>query len=103
MARIGIILALLSAALFGASTPFAKLLLGTVDPWMLAGLLYARAGGGGAGVRLARGARRLPVIDAPWRRWDVRWLAAVFMAGGILGPLFLMFGLAHTDAGGSSL
>jgi drug/metabolite transporter (DMT)-like permease len=38
--NIGIILALLSAALFGASTPFAKLLLGMVDPWMVAGLLY---------------------------------------------------------------
>lgn len=30
MNRIGIILALLSAILFGASTPFAKLLLGSV-------------------------------------------------------------------------
>jgi drug/metabolite transporter (DMT)-like permease len=39
MIQPGILLALLSAILFGASTPFAKLLLGSVDPWMMAGLL----------------------------------------------------------------
>ena len=31
--------ALLAAALFGASTPFAKLLIGTVSPVLLGGLL----------------------------------------------------------------
>jgi hypothetical protein len=35
--------ALASAVLFGASTPSAKLLLGTVDPWLMAGLLYLGA------------------------------------------------------------
>jgi hypothetical protein len=35
----GIVYALLSAALFGASTPVAKSLLGAIDPWLLAGLL----------------------------------------------------------------
>jgi hypothetical protein len=38
----GPVAALLAAALFGASTPFAKLLLGGgINPWLLAGLLYA--------------------------------------------------------------
>ncbi len=38
--EVGIGLAVGSAALFGASTPFAKLLLGGgLDPWLLAGLL----------------------------------------------------------------
>jgi hypothetical protein len=38
-------LAMASAALFGASTPFAKLLLGVgLDPQLLAGLLYAGSG-----------------------------------------------------------
>ena len=40
----GILFALSSALLFGASTPFAKLLLGALDPWMLAGLLYLGSG-----------------------------------------------------------
>ena len=42
----GVIYALLAAALFGASTPFAKVLLGDVHPVVLAGLLYAGSGVG---------------------------------------------------------
>ncbi len=42
----GVPLALLSAALFGVSTPVAKLLLADVDPWMMAALLYLGAGVG---------------------------------------------------------
>ena len=42
----GVLLALLAAALFGASTPLAKLLLGAMGPTTLAGLLYLGAGGG---------------------------------------------------------
>jgi hypothetical protein len=39
-------MALASAILLGASTPFSKLLLGEVDPQLLAGLLYLGAGVG---------------------------------------------------------
>jgi uncharacterized membrane protein len=101
--QIGIVLALLSAALFGASTPLAKMMLGGVDPWMMAGLLYLGAGIGLATVRLGRNALHLPAIEAPLRRSDVPWLIGVIASGGILGPVFLMFGLARTDAAGTSL
>ena len=90
----GVPLALLSAALFGASTPLAKLLLGSVDPWLLAGLLYLGAGLGLAVVRLGRSAGRASSgggAAAP-RRPAVA--GAVVIAGGVLGPLLLMFGLA---------
>ena len=40
----GVAYALGAAVLFGASTPFAKLLLGGVDPWLMAGVLYCGAG-----------------------------------------------------------
>src|ERR1700736_2970552 len=103
MIQPGILLALLSAILFGASTPFAKLLLGSVDPWMMAGLLYLGAGLGLAVVHLSRTALRLPAIEAPLRRADVPWLALVILAGGVLGPLLLMFGLSRTDAAATSL
>ena len=103
MTRTGIAFALLSAALFGASTPFAKLLLGTVDPWMLAGVLYLGAGLGLAAVHLTRRISRLPAVEAPLRRADLPWLAAVILSGGVLGPVFLMVGLAHADAAGASL
>jgi hypothetical protein len=36
-------IALAAAALFGASTPIAKLLLAGIDPWLRARLLYASA------------------------------------------------------------
>ena len=103
MARPGIVFALLSAVLFGASTPFAKLLLGSVDPWMMAGLLYLGAGIGLAGAHLFRGFLGLPSVEAPLRRADMPWLALVIFAGGIVGPLLLMFGLARTGAAGASL
>jgi drug/metabolite transporter (DMT)-like permease len=99
----GVPVALLSAALFGASTPVAKSLLGSVDPWMLAGLLYLGAGCGLALVHIARGALRLPNIEAPLRRSDIPWLGGVVLAGGVLGPLLLMFGLSRTTAASGSL
>jgi uncharacterized membrane protein len=36
----GIVYALISAALFGLSAPLAKILLSEMSPWLLAGLLY---------------------------------------------------------------
>jgi len=99
----GILLALASAMLFGASTPFARLLLGSVDPWLMAGLLYIGAGLGLGIVHLARGVLQLQIVEAPLRRADVPWLAAVILSGGVVGPLLLMFGLAHADASAASL
>ena len=101
--KTGVLLALLSAALFGASTPLAKIVLGSVDPWTMAGLLYLGAGLGLAVTHFSRKALRVPAIEAPLRRGDLPWLAAVIVAGGIVGPVFLMFGLARTDAAGASL
>ena len=99
----GTLLALLSAALFGASTPLAKLLLTDVEPWLLAGLLYLGAGMGLAASRLLRGVLGLAETEAPLRRPDLPWLALVILGGGVLGPLLLMFGLARTGAAGASL
>jgi hypothetical protein len=56
----GVPLALASALLFGAVAPASKLLLGSVSPQLLAGLLYLGAGVGLALVHLARGALGLP-------------------------------------------
>ncbi len=101
--RTGILLALASAILFGASTPFAKLLLGNTGPWMMAGLLYLGAGLGLAALHASRRAFALPIIEAPLRRADLPWLGLVILAGGVLGPLCLMFGLARSSAASASL
>lgn len=105
MNRHAIVLALLSAALFGVSTPAAKALLGSVDPTILAGLLYCGAGFGVAILRrLGRSVISQP--DAPevaLSREDLPWLAGAIVVGGIFGPILLMVGLARTDAATASL
>ena len=60
--RNAILAALAAAALFGAGTPAAKLLLGTTGPWLLAGLLYLGSGLGLLAFRLSTGRRVLPAI-----------------------------------------
>ena len=99
----GVALALGSAVLFGASAPLSKLLLGTVDPWVLAGVLYLGAGIGLAVFHFSRGFVGLQSIEAPLKRSDLPWLAAVIVFGGICGPLLLMLGLSHTSASTGSL
>lgn len=99
----GVPLALGAAVLFGAAAPLSKLLTGTVDPWLLAGILYLGAGSGLVVVRMGRRAIGLPSQEAPLRRGDLPWLAAVVLFGGLLGPLFLMFGLSLTSAASGSL
>jgi drug/metabolite transporter (DMT)-like permease len=99
MNRRAIVLALLAALTFGAGAPIAKILIGSVDPWILAGLLYLGAGVGLGAVRLARP----NAGEAPLQRADIPRLAVVVMAGGVLGPLLLMSGLARTSAAAASL
>jgi drug/metabolite transporter (DMT)-like permease len=104
MNRTAVLYALLSAALFGISTPAAKGLVGTVDPILLAGLLYC---GAGIGVtilrRLAHAVLTPAAIERSLRRQDIPWLAGAIATGGIAGPVLLMMGLARTDASAASL
>ncbi|HMA87361.1 MAG TPA: DMT family transporter [Burkholderiales bacterium] len=90
--------ALGAALLFGAGTPFAKQLLGAVDPWLLAGLLYL---GSGIGLTLYRRLARAPRVRLP--RHQLAWLAGAVAAGGIAGPVLLMLGLARMPASDASL
>ncbi len=99
----GVPLALASAMLFGVSAPLSKLLLGTVAPQLLAGLLYLGAGIGLAIVHLGRTVLGLPAPEAPLRRADLPMLGAVVLFGGIIGPLLLMLGLNQTSASSGSL
>jgi drug/metabolite transporter (DMT)-like permease len=100
----GALMALASAALFGASTPLAKLLLGAgADPWLLAGLLYLGSGTGLGAAWLGRRLIGREVGEAPLRRAELPWLGAVVLAGGVIGPLLLMLGLARTPAASAAL
>lgn len=97
-------LAIGSAVLFGASTPFAKLLLGSgVSPWLLAGLLYLGSGIGLSVVHFGRCLLGIPSAEAPLRRADLPWLGLVVLSGGVVGPLLLMIGLTTTAASTTAL
>ena len=99
--------ALAAAALFGASVPLSKLLLGDLGPLALAGLLYLGSGAGLALVWVARasmngvtgtesGISRLTTADLPS-------LAGSILCGGILAPVMLLWGLSGLDAASTSL
>lgn len=92
--------ALVAAILFGGSTPFVKMLVGEMPPLLLAGLLYSGSGLGLIAIRLIR--------DRGWKSnglgvGEWRWLLGAIVFGGILGPVLLVSGLAHTDASAASL
>jgi len=96
--RRGILYALASAALFGASPPLAKILLGDISPWLLAGLLYL-----GSGIGLAIARPLLPRDETALQRRDLPWLGGAILFGGVIGPVLLMFGLTQGAAGQSAL
>lgn len=96
--RPGVKAALGAALLFGGGTPLAKGLLASVDPWLLAGLLYL---GSGMGLSAYRLARRAPAGKLP--PTERGWLAGAIIAGGVIGPVLLMFGLTGMPASGAAL
>jgi drug/metabolite transporter (DMT)-like permease len=98
--------ALLAAALFGATTPFAKALLGTLSPFMVAGLFYL---GSGIGLAITILVRKLRLSnderanEGQIRLREVPWLLGAIVTGGVAGPALLMLGLNATPAATSSL
>lgn len=101
--RAGVAQAVGAAALFGLSTPLAKLFLDSANPVLVAGVLYL---GSGVGLGLYALARRLagrPPAEAPLHRRDLPWLAGAIVCGGIAAPALLMSGLARTPASSASL
>ncbi|PNG25423.1 DMT family transporter [Methylocella silvestris] len=99
----GVHLALLSALLFGALAPLSKLLLGALDPQLLAGVLYLGAGAGLAVTHFIRAALGASTHEAPLRGADLPWLFVIVLFGGFLAPLALMLGLARTEAASGAL
>jgi drug/metabolite transporter (DMT)-like permease len=85
---------LISAALFGISSPIAKLLLKDITPVALAGLLYL---GTFLGLYLYSllTAKNTTVVEAErLGKKDLPWLAGAIMAGGVIAPISQMLGLS---------
>ena len=94
----GVLAALGAALLFGVGTPLAKLLLTEVSPWLLAGLLYL---GSGVGLSLSRLVTSSSIVKLKTSEW--LWFLGAIFAGGVVGPVLLMFGLTSMPASGASL
>jgi drug/metabolite transporter (DMT)-like permease len=89
----GALLGLSAAALFGLSPPVHKLLLGAVEPLLLAGLSYLGAAGGLWLHRLVSPPSREPGLG----RSDLAALTGVVLAGGVAGPVLMLFGLTRVS------
>jgi drug/metabolite transporter (DMT)-like permease len=91
--------AILAALAFGLSPPLAKLLLATVSPLLLAGLLYL---GSAIPLTVLRGVRPRDSTRGFGARQ--RWiLAGAVTAGGVLAPPLLLWGLARSPASTAAL
>jgi len=96
---------IISAILFGLSTPISKLLIKEISPLALAGLLYLGAFLGLAVYSIGKkiiGAKN-ESRSSPLRQKDLGWLAGATAAGGILAPICLLFGLAKISGYAASL
>jgi drug/metabolite transporter (DMT)-like permease len=115
---------ILSALLFGVSTPLAKVLLGDISPIALAGLLYlgvfvgltffkwglpptaqgrGQSSPGGTVPLEGRRGDAEGHREARLEKKDLPWLAGSIIAGGLIGPVCLMAGLSRISGFSASL
>lgn len=95
--------AIISAVLFGLSTPAAKYLLGITTPLLLAGLFYLGAGLGLVAILLLKHMIGKTHKEASLNYNDWAWMTGATLFGGVLGPILFMFGLVKTNASTASL
>lgn len=98
------LLALLAAALFGASAPLSKLLLTGLGPFSLAALLYL---GSGLGLLIftlvSRGYKPAAARESPLARQDWPWLVGAIACGGVAAPVLLLWGIEGISGTETSL
>ena len=95
-----IIIAIISAILFGISTPVSKYLLEYFNEFQLAGLLYIGAAFGTLpSIILKWKAEPLKIVD----KKNTKYILGSIVFGGILGSVFLLFGLGYSQASSVSL
>lgn len=98
------LLALVAAVLFGVSAPLSKLLLGEIDPILLAAFLYL---GSGLGLLMVKFLQSLSnssaASEANISRPDLIWIAGATLSGGIIAPIILLYSLDATPAAAASL
>lgn len=96
----GVGLALLAAALFGATVPLGKILLGDLPPLAVAALFYLGCGIGLAAIIVLRRLRKYRIRFVPSHRLPFAWSV---LSGGIVAPILFTTGLARTSSASAAL
>jgi drug/metabolite transporter (DMT)-like permease len=99
MKRFAIIIGILSGFLFGVATPFSKLLLGGLNSFQLAGLLYL----GAALAMLPYTFRKNNNPKLLFKSGSRAKTTGIIFFGGFLGPLLLLAGLKTANAASVSI
>lgn len=97
-----VVYAILAAILYGISAPFSKLLLETLHPALLAGLLYFGAGTGMLGWNIFLRGQKRESAEARLAKKDFPFVVAMILLD-IAAPISLMTGLSMTTAENASL
>ncbi len=100
--RKGILLAVLAASLYAVNAPFSKLLLPSVPPTLMAGLLYLGAGLGMGAIALVRRARGGRQHQVGLTKNHLPYTLAMIVLD-IAAPIFLLLGLSKTTAASAAL
>ncbi|WP_407307107.1 EamA family transporter [Desulfosporosinus sp. SB140] len=95
--------ALVAGALFGASTPISKLLLGEIAPTLMVSFLYLGSGIGLFLLRYVQSSDTSFSAEARLTKNDWPWITGAVLVGGIIAPIVLMFSLKNTPAATASL
>lgn len=96
--------ALLSAILFGISTPLSKILVGNISPVLLVSLFYLGTAIGMFFLGIILKSVKSPLSkEARIRIRDIPWLSLAILAGGIIAPILLLTSLDMTPAAMASL
>ena len=100
--NIGILLAVLAAALYALTSPLSKLLLDYLPPTLMAGFLYLGAGIGMGIIALIRRASKKQQTELALTKSELPYTVAM-VALDIAAPIFLLMGLEATSAANASL
>ena len=99
---VGILLAILAAALYAINSPFSKLLLEYMPPTLMAGFLYLGAGLGMGVIALFRKVSKRERTEEKITKADMPYTLAMIILD-IAAPIFLLLGLSYTTAANASL
>lgn len=100
--RMGILLAILAAALYSVNAPLSKLLLDYMPSTLMAGFLYLGAGVGMGAIALVRRAAKRERTESGLTKRELPYVIAMILLD-IAAPVCLLFGLASTTAANASL